>query len=53
MDQDQPGWLVWRELEQVPDTIMLVEGAFDRLTLVAAGLPGITDCCASGDGLAG
>ena len=27
------------ELEQVPDTIMLVEGAFDRLTLVAAGLP--------------
>src|SRR6266702_1638707 len=27
------------ELEQLPDTIMLVEGAFDRLTLVAAGLP--------------
>jgi hypothetical protein len=27
------------ELEQLADTIMLVEGAFDRLTLVAAGLP--------------
>jgi hypothetical protein len=27
------------DFEQVPDTIMLVEGAFDRLTLVAAGLP--------------
>ncbi len=27
------------ELEQLPDTIMLVEGAFDRLTLVAAGVP--------------
>jgi DNA primase len=27
------------EFEQVPDTILLVEGAFDRLTLVAAGLP--------------
>ena len=27
------------ELEQLPDTIMLVEGAFDRLTLLAAGLP--------------
>ena len=26
------------ELEQLSDTIMLVEGAFDRLTLVAAGL---------------
>ena len=25
--------------EQLPDTIFLVEGAFDRLTLVAAGLP--------------
>src|SRR5216683_2371658 len=27
------------ECELLPDTIMLVEGAFDRLTLVAAGLP--------------
>jgi DNA primase len=27
------------DFEQLPDTIMLVEGAFDRLTLVAAGLP--------------
>jgi hypothetical protein len=27
------------EFEQLPDTIMLVEGAFDRLTLLAAGLP--------------
>ncbi len=27
------------ECEQLPDTIFLVEGAFDRLTLVAAGLP--------------
>jgi Toprim-like len=27
------------EFEQFPHTIMLVEGAFDRLTLVAAGLP--------------
>jgi hypothetical protein len=27
------------ECEQIPDTIMLVEGAFDRLTLLAAGLP--------------
>ena len=27
------------ELEQLLDTIMLVEGAFDRLTLLAAGLP--------------
>jgi Toprim-like len=32
------GWFAV-ELEQLPDTIMLVEGAFDRLTLVAAGLP--------------
>jgi DNA primase len=27
------------EFEQLLDTIMLVEGAFDRLTLLAAGLP--------------
>ena len=27
------------ECELLPDTIMLVEGAFDRLTLLAAGLP--------------
>ena len=27
------------DFEQLPDTIMLVEGAFDRLTLVAAGFP--------------
>ncbi len=27
------------EFEQLPDTIILVEGAFDRLTLLAAGFP--------------
>jgi len=32
------GWF-GMEFEQLPDTIILVEGAFDRLTLVAAGLP--------------
>ena len=32
------GWF-GMECEQFPDTIMLVEGAFDRLTLLAAGLP--------------
>ena len=32
------GWF-GMEFELLPDTIMLVEGAFDRLTLLAAGLP--------------
>jgi hypothetical protein len=32
------GWF-GADVEQLPPTIMLVEGAFDRLTLLAAGLP--------------
>jgi hypothetical protein len=32
------GWF-GMEFEQFPDTIIVVEGAFDRLTLLAAGLP--------------
>jgi hypothetical protein len=32
------GWF-GADFEQLPDTILLVEGAFDRLTLIAAGFP--------------